>query len=73
MEQAPLIAPAMNDAMYRHAAVQQNIKLLKKRGCVFIGPTRGRLASGKQGLGRLASIDDIVAATTKVLRKKRKS
>jgi len=57
-----LIAPAMNDAMYRHPSVQANVRLLTERGCRFIGPVTGRLASGKQGLGRLAPLDQIQAA-----------
>jgi len=66
---APVIAPAMNDAMYRHPAVQENIKCLTDRGCVFVGPVTGRLASGKTGLGRLAPLDDIMAAVSDALEK----
>jgi len=62
-----IIAPAMNDRMYAHPAVQQNVRALEDRGCVLIGPTEGRLASGKQGLGRLAPIDDILAAVRAAL------
>ena len=69
----PLIAPAMNEGMYRHPAVQENVALLKKRGCLFVGPVRGRLASGKTGLGRLAPIDEIVAAVKEALGQSRKS
>ena len=58
----PLIAPAMNDAMYGHPAVQANVALLQERGCRFVGPVSGRLASGKAGLGRMAQIGDIVDA-----------
>lgn len=72
VKRPPLIAPAMNDAMYRHEAVQQNIKCLTRRGCVFVGPARGRLASGASGLGRLASLDDLFAAVKHALAAKRK-
>jgi phosphopantothenoylcysteine decarboxylase / phosphopantothenate---cysteine ligase len=58
----PLIAPAMNDNMYRHPAVQENIRILTERGCSFVGPAEGRLASGKIGLGRLAPLDEIFDA-----------
>jgi len=58
----PVIAPAMNDAMYRHPAVQENIERLRQRGCVFVGPVEGRLATGKVGIGRLAPVEDIMAA-----------
>ena len=58
----PLIAPAMNDNMYMHPAVQRNVEILKERGCTLVGPSAGRLASGKTGLGRLAPLDEIMAA-----------
>ena len=64
----PLIAPAMNDSMYRHPAVQANLRTLRARGCVFVGPVKGRLASGKVGMGRLADIDDILAAVRHALK-----
>ena len=68
----PIIAPAMNDIMYRNPAVQQNITVLKRRGCTFVGPVKGRLASGKVGLGRLAELDDILRAIRAALGKKPK-
>ncbi len=64
---SPLIAPAMNDLMYRHPAVQENIARLKARGCAFVGPAEGRLASGKIGLGRLAPVDEIFEAVRRLL------
>jgi phosphopantothenoylcysteine decarboxylase/phosphopantothenate--cysteine ligase len=69
MTRPPLIAPAMNDNMYRHPAVQENLRTLAKRGCTFVGPVEGRLASGKVGLGRLSDVDDILAAIRKALKK----
>ncbi len=62
VQRPPLIAPAMNDAMYHHPAVQQNLRILKERGCAIAGPVRGRLASGKVGMGRMAKIEDIIVA-----------
>ena len=67
----PLIAPAMNDRMYRHPAVQANIRTLQERECVFVGPVEGRLASGKIAMGRMAEIEDIVAAIRKKLGERR--
>lgn len=63
------IAPAMNDRMYKNAVVQDNMKLLGKRGMTFIEPEEGYLACGSFGPGRLASPDKIVAAVEKALRK----
>ena len=57
---APIvIAPAMNDKMYAHPAVQANIDLLKARGTRFINPASGMLACGDVGEGKLADIDEI--------------
>ena len=64
----PLIAPAMNDNMYRHPAVQENIATLRRRGCAFVGPVEGRLASGKIALGRLSDVADILAAIREALK-----
>ena len=53
--QAPvLLAPAMNDRMYAHPAVQENIARLKRWGVRFVDPDEGRLACGRDGKGRLA-------------------
>ena len=48
-----LIAPAMNDGMYAHQVTQENIKRLKKIGYKFIGPDKGRLACGRDAVGRM--------------------
>ncbi|MBI2560421.1 MAG: phosphopantothenoylcysteine decarboxylase [Planctomycetes bacterium] len=62
-----LIAPAMDDRMYTNPLVQENIKKLKGLGYKFIGPEKGRLASGRIGLGRLAAIELILKAIEKEL------
>src|SRR5947209_3547559 len=49
-----LVAPAMNDRMYRHPATQANLRQLADRGVVVIAPGEGELAShGEHGIGRL--------------------
>ena len=59
--QAPvLVAPAMDAQMWEHAATQANRELLERRGVEFIGPTEGRLASGRMGSGRLVDPETIV-------------
>jgi len=63
-----IICPAMNDNMYRHPAVQANLKILKKFGYEIIGPVEGRLASGKRAIGHLAEIDEIIRAIEKTVR-----
>jgi len=68
---APIvIAPAMNDNMWSNAVTRENVAKLSKRGITFVGPARGRLASGKMGLGRLTSLDDIYGITLQVLGRK---
>lgn len=58
---APIIlAPAMNDNMYQNSITQDNLAKLKARGFTIIEPAHGRLASGKIGWGRLASIKTII-------------
>jgi phosphopantothenoylcysteine decarboxylase / phosphopantothenate---cysteine ligase len=58
-----LVAPAMNDLMYRHQATQDNVELLRRRGLTIIPPGEGELAShGERGLGRLAEPADLLAA-----------
>lgn len=50
-----VVAPAMNDRMFRHAATQENIERLRGRGVTIVPPGEGELAShGEHGLGRLA-------------------
>jgi phosphopantothenoylcysteine decarboxylase / phosphopantothenate---cysteine ligase len=49
-----LVAPSMNDRMYRDAATQENLATLRRRGIVVIEPEEGALASrGEHGVGRL--------------------
>ncbi len=64
-----LIAPAMEEAMYRHPASQAHRKTLLERGVREIPPESGPLASGKTGLGRMASVDRILEILLPLLRK----
>ncbi len=61
------IAPAMNMHMFAHPAVQENLAILRKRGCAIIEPGVGRLACGDVGQGRLADIDCIKEAVKGIL------
>ncbi len=64
-----LIAPAMESNMYNNPITQDNLSKLKARGFVIVGPATGWLASGKEGVGRLADINDIVGSIRQVLGK----
>src|SRR4051812_26055376 len=61
---APLVvAPAMNDKMWRHPATQANVRSLRERGATIVPPATGALASkGEYGEGRLAEPADVLAA-----------
>ena len=48
-----LLAPAMNGNMWRHPAVQENLKILEGRGHLVLQPGRGGLACGDVDEGRL--------------------
>jgi len=63
-----LIAPAMNGKMWDHPATQRNLEQLKSDGVQFVDPAEGDLACGYQGVGRLAEVDDILAAATALLK-----
>jgi phosphopantothenoylcysteine decarboxylase / phosphopantothenate---cysteine ligase len=57
-----IVAPAMNDAMYEHAATQANLALLRERGVRVVDPGIGQLASkGEHGVGRLAEPAELLA------------
>jgi phosphopantothenoylcysteine decarboxylase/phosphopantothenate--cysteine ligase len=62
-----LIAPAMETNMYNNPATQENLSKLKARNFVIIAPATGRLASGKEGPGRLTDITDIIGSIRQVL------
>lgn len=66
--QAPvLVAPGMNVNMWQHAATQDNLELLKKRGVFFVGPEEGDLACRTYGTGRMAEPEAILEAANGVL------
>jgi phosphopantothenoylcysteine decarboxylase / phosphopantothenate---cysteine ligase len=58
-----VLAPAMNNHMYEHAATQANLRTLRERGVIVVEPEVGRLASkGEHGIGRLAEPARVLAA-----------
>ncbi len=63
-----VLAPAMNNRMYEHAAVQANLRTLRARGVSVVEPDVGRLASaGEYGVGRLAPAERLLAACEQAL------
>jgi phosphopantothenoylcysteine decarboxylase/phosphopantothenate--cysteine ligase len=53
------IAPAMNSNMFESAVVQENIAILRQRGCQILLPNEGFLACGTTGNGRMQEPDEI--------------
>jgi phosphopantothenoylcysteine decarboxylase/phosphopantothenate--cysteine ligase len=67
--QAPrVVAPAMNDRMFRDAATQANLETLRSRGINVIDPDEGPLASrGEHGVGRLPAPERLLAEVEAML------
>lgn len=61
-----LMAPAMEAEMWSHPSTQRNVKVLREDGIHLVGPNEGRLASGLEGLGRMAEPWDILQALDEV-------
>jgi len=57
-----LMAPAMNWRMYENPVFQKNLNSLVSLGVKFVGPDRGSLACGEEGIGRMAAIEKIMEA-----------
>ncbi len=62
-----VVCPAMHTEMWEHAAVQENLATLARRGVHIVPPAEGRLAGGDLGKGRLADPVVIVEAVEAVL------
>jgi len=62
-----IVAPAMHADMFQNPVTQDNLAKLKARGFIIVGPIRGRLASGTEGIGRLAEVEEIIAAIEQVV------
>ncbi len=57
-----VVAPAMNEDMWRKDVTQENLAALRARGVVVIEPETGELACGDVGEGRLAPVEVIADA-----------
>jgi phosphopantothenoylcysteine decarboxylase/phosphopantothenate--cysteine ligase len=64
-----IVAPAMNNAMYEHAATQANLATLRARGVIVLEPGTGSLGSpGEFGIGRLPEPPELLTAVEDALR-----
>src|SRR3954469_8573841 len=58
-----IVAPAMNNHMWQHAATPAHVATLRERGITVLEPGTGRLGSkGEWGAGRLPEPADLLAA-----------
>ena len=62
-----ILAPAMNDRMYRNPIVRKNIDFLKQQGMRFVEPEFGQLACGTTAQGRLADVNSILREVVNAL------
>ena len=58
-----IIAPAMNQQMWRNQATQENLERINARGITVVGPTAGVQACGDDGPGRMLEPEEIVVHT----------
>lgn len=63
-----ILCPAMSDVMYQQPVVQANILSLKKQGYHFVGPVKGHLTCKIEGLGHIATTQDVIAAVRRLIR-----
>lgn len=60
-------APAMHERMWLAASTQRNVARLRQDGARVIGPVRGRLANGQEGMGRMETPEQIAIELEKGL------
>ena len=58
-----LLCPAMNSTMWQQVSTQRAVQALQDAGWLMVPPGSGDLACGEVGVGRLAELDAIVAAS----------
>ena len=61
-----IIAPAMNQQMWRNQATQENLERINARGITVVGPTAGVQACGDDGPGRMLEPEEIVVNTANI-------
>ena len=62
-----LLAPAMETAMWESPAVRRNLEAVTAGGARLVGPASGSLASGHEGVGRMAEPEEIVVEAWNLL------
>jgi phosphopantothenoylcysteine decarboxylase/phosphopantothenate--cysteine ligase len=62
-----VVAPAMHTEMWEHPATRRNVTVLAEDGIHLVGPVPGPLASGDEGMGRMAEPEAILEAVIAAL------
>ena len=66
-----LVAPAMNQQMWRNRATQTNRATIEERGIRVLGPATGDQACGETGPGRMIEPEQLIAALHRVFQTSR--
>ncbi|MDQ6609169.1 MAG: bifunctional phosphopantothenoylcysteine decarboxylase/phosphopantothenate--cysteine ligase CoaBC [Bacteroidota bacterium] len=66
-----IVAPAMDEDMWRHPTTEKNLTVVKEAGCRVIPVQYGELASGLIGEGRMAEPENIVEYLTEFFMQKK--
>ena len=56
-----IVAPAMDEDMWLHAATRRNVETVRSYGDTVLGVREGSLASGLEGPGRMAEPEEILS------------
>src|SRR6478609_5511735 len=62
-----VLAPAMHTEMWEHAATQENVATLRRRGVIVLEPAVGRLTGADTGKGRLPEPAELAEVARRVL------
>jgi phosphopantothenoylcysteine decarboxylase/phosphopantothenate--cysteine ligase len=55
-----IVAPSMNWRMYENPLFRKNLDSLVSAGIIQVGPEKGGLACGEDGIGRMSEVSDII-------------
>lgn len=62
-----MVCPAMNQRMWEHPAVRENVETLRRREVIIVEPDSGELACGEVGAGRMAEPGEIYEEVQRLL------
>lgn len=65
-----LVCPSMNDQMWLHPAVQENIRKIQSYGYIVMTPESGALACGTEGVGRLPAVQSIADSIERLIKER---